>query len=119
MSDKKKLKLLKPRKPCDHAPCDPKCEWWINSEKHDFFFWKYIMDKSDPDGYMQELTQAELADLFGWSNTKIHFVLKEATDELVEALMFHKAINLLKDMDSSDFENLVTSQDSSLEDELD
>lgn len=71
------------------------CPWWINSPEHNYCFWKYIHDKSTPDGAMQELVQADLAKLFGWSNTKTHFAIKEALKELVQALEDHDAKDLL------------------------
>ena len=44
---------------------------------------------------MKELVQSELAELFGYSNTKTHFVLKQAIEELKSALMFNGANELL------------------------
>lgn len=74
---------------------DPQCEWWINSPKHHYCFWKYIQEKSNPDGSMNELLQSDLAKLFGCSSTKIHFLLKEAMQQLKEKL-------LDKEIDTSD-----------------
>lgn len=71
------------------------CPWYINSPKHYDCLWIYIIDKSGPDGSMSELVQSEIAQLLGWSNTKTHFMLKEATIELVEALQKFKANQLL------------------------
>jgi hypothetical protein len=44
---------------------------------------------------MKELVQSELAELFGYSNTKTHFVLKQAVDELKVALLANGANELL------------------------
>lgn len=71
------------------------CPWWINSPDHGNCFWQYVQEKSGPDGSMPELVQSEIADLMGWSNTKTHFMLKQATLELVTALKAHKANQLL------------------------
>lgn len=71
------------------------CEWWINSKEHGYCFWKFLREKSSPDGVMEELVQSELAQLFGYSNTKTHFVLKEAIRELKEALADHGIEDLL------------------------
>jgi hypothetical protein len=71
------------------------CEWYINSPKHYNCLWIYILDHSAPDGSMPELVQSEIAQLLGWSNTKTHFMLKEAMKELVEALHKFKANQLL------------------------
>lgn len=59
--------------------------WWINSKKHGYCFWRYIIDISHK-GYMEELAQVELAHLLDCSNTKAHFLLKEAMDELEKVL---------------------------------
>lgn len=62
---------------------EPKDEWWINSKNHNFCFWSYLRDNSQPDGTMEPLLQSEIADLFGCSSTKVHFMLKEAMDKLM------------------------------------
>lgn len=62
---------------------EPQDEWWINSRDHNFCFWSYLRDKSQPDGTMEPLLQSEIADLFGCSSTKVHFMLKEAMDKLM------------------------------------
>ncbi len=74
---------------------DTKCPWWLNSKDHGYCFWKYLAEKSSPDGVMKELVQSELAELFGYSNTKTHFVLKQAVDELKVALLANGANELL------------------------
>lgn len=84
---------------------EPRCSWWINSPDHNFCFWRYVKDKSDTDGMMRELVQSELADLFGWSNTKTHFMLKQAMVELTEALKVYGAVDLLQDLDSDQEEH--------------
>lgn len=68
----------------------PSCAWWINSPKHNYCFWSFVRDRSNCDGVMDELLQADLARLFGWSNTKAHFILKEATEELIKLLKLHR-----------------------------
>lgn len=62
---------------------EPQDEWWINSKGHNFCFWSYLRDKSQPDGTMEPLLQSEIAELFGCSSTKVHFMLKEAMDKLM------------------------------------
>jgi hypothetical protein len=79
------------------------CEWYINSPKHYNCFWIYVIDKSAPDGSMPELVQSEIAQLLGWSNTKTHFMLKEAMKELVEALNKFKANQLINNQDPDHF----------------
>lgn len=71
------------------------CPWHINSPKHYDCLWIYIIDKSGPDGSMPELVQSEIAQLLGWSNTKTHFMLKQAMSELVEALTKYRANQLI------------------------
>lgn len=71
------------------------CEWCINSPAHYNCFWAYVLDKSGPDGSMPELAQSEIANLLGWSNTKTHFMLKQAMAELIEAFNKYKANQLL------------------------
>lgn len=84
---------------------EPKCAWWINSAEHNFCFWKYVKDKSDSDGVMKALVQSELAALFGWSNTKTHFMLKTAMVELEAAFKLHGAEELLEDLNSDQLDN--------------
>lgn len=88
---------------------DAECDWWINSPQHGFCFWTYVKDKSGPDGSMNELVQSEIAELMGWSNTKTHFMLKTAIQELVETLKANKAHELLGDSPDQlvDFLNLT------------
>lgn len=81
---------------------EPRCAWWLNSANHNFCFWRYIKDKSDSDGMMRELVQSELAALFGWSNTKTHFMLKQAMTELIEAMRVYGAKDLLQDLEDND-----------------
>lgn len=61
---------------------EPTDEWWINSQKNHYCFWSYVRENSQPDGTMEPLLQSEIADLFGCSSTKVHFMLKEAMDRL-------------------------------------
>ncbi len=79
------------------------CIWWINSPDHNYCFWDYVKNKSSIDGSMLELSQSEIAQLMGWSNTKTHFMLKDAMVELVDALNQNKAKELL----SQDPEQIV------------
>lgn len=74
---------------------DVGCPWHINSPEHHNCLWVYIKDKSGPDGSMPELVQSEIAQLLGWSNTKTHFMLKQAMAELVEALQKYRANQLI------------------------
>jgi hypothetical protein len=57
---------------------EPENEWWIDSPEHGYCFWKFIQDKSTPDGKMEPMQQNEIAKYFGCSATKIHFILKQA-----------------------------------------
>ena len=90
---------------------EPRCSWWINSAHHNYCFWRFVKDKSDADGMMKELVQTELAELFGWSNTKTHFMLKQAMIELTDALKTYGASDLLEDLDSSDEDHSVNIDD--------
>jgi hypothetical protein len=89
---------------------EPECQWWINSEEHHYCFWKYIKDKSSPEGVMPELVQSELADLFGWSNTKTHFILKQAIQDLTDALEAYNANELLDSINEDDDNSLISSE---------
>lgn len=71
------------------------CDWYINSPEHHNCLWLYIIDKSQIDGSMPEMVQTEIANLLGWSNTKTHFMLKQAMAELIEALTKHRANQLI------------------------
>lgn len=79
------------------------CPWYINSPKHQNCLWLYIKDNSLPDGSMPELVQSEIAQLLGWSNTKTHFMLKQAMTELIEALTKHQA----QQMQGKDHDKIV------------
>jgi hypothetical protein len=52
---------------------------------------------------MPELVQSEIAQLLGWSNTKTHFMLKQAMTELIDALHKNEANQLI----SRDSEQIV------------
>ena len=62
---------------------EPLDEWWINSEKHHFCFWTLVKKRSQVDGTMEPLLQSEMTKLFGCSSTKVHFMIKEALDNLM------------------------------------
>ncbi len=79
------------------------CDWHINSPDHYNCFWVYVYSVSKIDGSMPELVQSEIAKLLGWSNTKTHFMLKQAMAEVVNALNEHKANQLT----GSDHEQIV------------
>lgn len=81
----------------------PECPWWVNSIDHNYCFWAYIKDKSEPDGSMKELVQSDLSKLFGWSSIKTHENLKEALAELVEAFKNHDLMDELE-TDSENYE---------------
>lgn len=87
---------------------EPPCAWWLNSPNHNFCFWRYLKDKSDPNGVMKELSQSELASLFGWSDTKTHFMLKQAIVDLTEAMKLHGAADLLQDLEEGDPDSEVS-----------
>lgn len=78
------------RRPSNSKPLNNQeetdCPWFIDSPEHHNCFWLYVKTKSAPDGSMPELVQTEIAKLVGWSNTKTHFVLKQAMEELEKAL---------------------------------
>jgi len=108
MNDKPKLKLIKPdpgpKRSCRKGgacgsnaseDCATSCEWWLNHKESHYCFWTYVLNKSDENGMMKELVQSELAQLFGWSDTKTHFVLKQAIEELTVALRKNGAEELL------------------------
>jgi hypothetical protein len=91
-----------------HEPAD---EWWINSEEHHFCFWEYLRKASQPDGTMEPLLQSEIADLFGCSSTKVHFMLKEAMDRLTSdenMQILQHLLELTVDESSEDSMNLST-----------
>lgn len=76
---------------------EPKNPWWINSEKDHYCFWKYIHEKSQPDGSMEPLLQSEIADLFGCSSTKVHFMLREAMQNLMKNTHLKELESLLEE----------------------
>lgn len=92
-SDDTSRNCLRDNKPTNTD--DVGCPWHINSPEHHNCLWIYIADKSGPDGSMPELVQSEIAQLLGWSNTKTHFMLKQAIAEFVEAVKKYRADQLL------------------------
>lgn len=60
---------------------------------------------------MKEYSQSELSDLFGWSNTRMYFSLKQAMTELTEALKTHNALELLKEMDDDELASIFDGSD--------
>lgn len=110
--------LGKPILKNNKVPEDPRCEWWINSKKHNYCFWKYINENSDYNGNMKELLQADLAKLFGCSSTKIHFVLKEAMFALKEAFLDADLNNSViegENVSSFDLSDFINFQDPDLD----
>lgn len=91
----------------DRVVEEPECKWWINSPKHNYCFWRYIQDKSNPDGVMPELPQSELARLFGWSNTKMHLAVKDAMVELKDKLETHGADQLAEESETEEYSEMV------------
>lgn len=95
---------------------EPRCPWWINSKKHNYCFWTYVKDNSNSLGEMPEILQSDLAKLFGWSNTKAHFMLKEALENLVEILKEYnldvELDDLIDEFQISDFTNIGYKNDS-------
>lgn len=84
------------------------CQWYVVSKEHNNCFWKFIKDRSYADGSMPEMSQSEVATLFGWSNAKVHFVFKEAMDALVEKLTTYNLNNKDEDiLDSEIFADLI------------
>lgn len=71
----------------------PPCEWWVNSEKHHYCFWRYLNAVSLTDGKSDPLLQNEIAELLNCSSTKIHFILKAA----VEKLKVSQFLDILQD----------------------
>lgn len=90
------------KKPFKKTENDSKCIWWINSKKHDYCFWTYINSVSDENGVMPELIQSQLAELFGWSNTKTYFILKQAMQELHDTFNKHYDPKYFKELADSD-----------------
>ena len=81
-----------PEKPCPHGKVERNaegkvvkeaaCEWYIESKRDNYCFWNFVKRKSDPDGNMRPMLQSEIAEMFGCSPTKIHFIIKEAMQKL-------------------------------------
>lgn len=92
-SDKKSRGSLPDNKQTNNDDVD--CPCYINSPEHNNCFWEYVRAKSSVDGSMPEHVQSEIAQLFNWSNTKTHFMLKQAVTELIEALNKYRAKQLL------------------------
>jgi len=63
-------------------PEDVSCDWFIKSKEAKYCFWVYVKQNSFPNGKMQALHQATIAELENCSATKIHFTLREAFKKL-------------------------------------
>lgn len=57
---------------------EPINPWWIDSPESGYCFWKWLRERSTPDGKMEPMQQHEIARHLGCSATKIHFIIKEA-----------------------------------------
>ena len=77
---------------------EPECPWWIDSEKDNYCFWRYLQNNSLPDGKMDSQLQNEIADKFACSSTKIHFILKEAVEKLKDS----EYLDVLSDLAEED-----------------
>ena len=89
---------------------DPTDPWWINSKKDHYCFWTYVKNNSNPDGTMEPLLQAEIAELFGCSSTKVHFMLKEALTNLFAQEELEGLEDLLEEALKDDNDNSHNNQ---------
>jgi len=91
-------------KPSQEEYAQGKCNWWLNSNKDHYCFWKYIKRMSSSDGSMPTASQAELSKLLNIPNTKVPLILKEAVDSLSKILRENDFDVELQDI-STQFDN--------------
>jgi hypothetical protein len=72
------------------------CPWWINSKDHDNHFKIYLLDKSNADGSMPELTVNQIGRLMGWPPAKAQLMWNEAFKELSDKMIQVNAKDLIK-----------------------
>ena len=80
---------------------NPPCDWWINSKEYQYCFWKFLEANSEEDGLMKTFTQAEISELFGWSDTRTYFTLKEATEEFKKLCEEYDIVEILSDLENN------------------
>lgn len=78
---------------CGELPC----QWGVNSREHHYCFWKYVQEKSAPNGEMDQLMQDEVAKLLDWSSTKVHFMVRSA----IKRIKCSKYVRVLAEINQS------------------
>jgi len=64
------------------------CAWYINSFEDHYCFWTWLRRVSNDEGSFEPLLQHQMSKLMGVSGTKIHFILKEAMENLQKSKEF-------------------------------
>jgi hypothetical protein len=78
---------------CKSSNKSPECPWYINSQKHNYCFWKFVKENSNIDGSMKEYSHSDIARLLSLPNTKINLIIKESLEALVNSLVKHGLVN--------------------------
>lgn len=73
-----------PDSPCQFGK-DEDCDWWINSPKDNYCFWRYVQKNSDPEGNMRALSQPQIAKLLNCSSPQVHVIMREALKKLKDS----------------------------------
>lgn len=90
----RKLKHL-PKKPCPKGQTnfnqknnlqhkDKLCPWYINDEKYNYCFWKYVNDASDDKGQMPILCYREIGEFLGLSSSTVGITVRDCLEKLKE-----------------------------------
>ena len=102
-----------PKEPCDlgqkslQKPLNknPICPWWINSETHNFCFWKYVNSESNIDGVMKIHTIDEIHKLLKIPKELIDQILEKSITCIKESDLQSKNIDSMEDEQITDLIN--------------
>lgn len=72
------------------------CHWRINSAEYEDCFWLFIAGKSNENGVMQSMSQAEVSEILGIPQVKLAEVQQTAIEALQEIDGFEDLAELYK-----------------------
>jgi hypothetical protein len=72
----------------------PQCEWYINSEKHNYCYWKYLNSVCDDKGLAPSLCYREIGNLLGVSSSTVGITVRKALNFLKDP----SSLNVLRQM---------------------
>lgn len=70
---------------CECVTLGAESDWFINAPEYRNCFWRWVAEKSLPNGEMKPLFQHEIAEFLECSPTKVHFTIKESVEKLKQS----------------------------------